>query len=217
MPRRRTRQGPDRPFPPPASSGSGRAHAGTARDDGLPGSADGNLHHGVGLPDLDTEARRLIRDGLAPATRRAYRRCVATFQTFCASHNLPAIPATERTVLRFLAHLSLNNTSPGLASSHLAALRHWHATRERPWPGRTERIRLALRAISRDSQGPRPPGRRPASVPILLRLRRRLRRASMSAHDRRAAWAAITLGFFGALRGTCSRYGKEARTDKGTR
>ena len=147
-------------------------------------------------------ARELLRDGLAPATHRAYRRSVATFKTFCASHKLRPLPASERTILRFLASLSIERTSHGLATAHLSGLRHWHAAKGYRWPGRTERIRLALRAISKSARPHSRPKRQPMTVPTLLRLQRRLDRSRLPRQDRLAAWAAVTLGFFGALRGS---------------
>ena len=144
----------------------------------------------------------LLRDGPGPATRRAYRRSVATFKTFCASHKLRPMPASERTILRFLASLSIERTSHGLATAHLSRLRHWHAAKGYRWPGRTERIRLALRAISKTARPHSRPKRQPMTVPTLLRLQRRLDRSRLPRQDRLAAWAAVTLGFFGALRGS---------------
>ena len=147
-------------------------------------------------------ARGLLRDGLAPATRRAYRRSVATFKAFCASHKLRPLPASERTILRFLAPLSIERTSHALATAHLSGLRPWHAAKGYRWPGRTERIRLALRAVSKSARPYSRPKRQPMTVPTLLRLQRRLDRSRLPRQDRLAAWAAVTLGFFGALRGS---------------
>ncbi|KAF0310661.1 hypothetical protein FJT64_018366 [Amphibalanus amphitrite] len=97
--------------------------------------------------------------------------------------------------------MSLTGASHTTVSAHLAGLRHWHIAKGQPWHGRTERIRLALRAVAKSPRPPRP-SRLPITVPLLLRLRRRLRREPLPATDRRAAWAAVTLGFFGALRGS---------------
>ena len=159
------------------------------------------MHGRHRLTDIDRAAHRLLRSGLAPATRRAYRRAKGAFQSFCTSHGLQPLPASERTVLRFLGHLSLTGASHTTASAHLAGIRHWHVVRGRAWHGRTERVRLALRGLARAPR-PRPIPRLPLSVPLLLTLRRRLRRGPLPPVDRRAAWAAVTLGFFGALRGS---------------
>ena len=157
-------------------------------------------HGDVRLRHLDALAADLVHEGLAPATRRAYRRGTRLFRGFCSSHGLRALPASERSVLRFLAWLHLRGCSASAASGHLAAVRFFHVARSVPWAGRTARVRLALRAMAKLSHPPRRP-RRPVTVPMLLRLHRRLRRGGLRKRDRLAAWAAATLGFFGALRG----------------
>ena len=159
------------------------------------------MYCGHRLSDLDTETRRLIQSGLAPSTRRAYRRAAADFRRFCAEHELRPLPAAEQTVLRYVTHLSLQGASHTTAVAHLAGVRHLHIVKGRPWTGRTERVRLALRAIAKKPRST-PAPRLPLTVALLLKLRRRLRRGPLSTHDRRAAWAAITIGFFGALRGS---------------
>ena len=103
-------------------------------------------------------------------------------------------------MLRYVAHLGLTGASHTTVSAHLAGIRHLHVAKGLSWQGRTERIKLALRAVAKTPRRPRT-ARLPISVPLLLRLRRRLRRGGLPTTDRRAVWAAATLGFFGALRG----------------
>ena len=69
------------------------------------------------------------------------------------------------------------------------------------WAGRTERVRLALRGAAKRPRPPRP--QRLAANPGHLRtLRRSLRSSDIPGIDRAAAWSAVLLGFFGALRGS---------------
>lgn len=104
-------------------------------------------------------------------------------------------------MLRFIAWLKIAHFSAQHISAHLAAVRNWHITSTQHWCGRTERIRLALKALARAPKARRRQ-RLPLTVTQLLSLRRRLRRSGMQKRDRRVAWAAVSLGFFGALRGS---------------
>lgn len=159
------------------------------------------MHGGLRLRRLDRLANRLVHDGLAPTTRRLYASGARLYRRFCRSHNLQASPATETTLLRFIAHLARRNTSASRIGSHLSGVRQWHIQRGAPWIGRTERVKLALRGAAKVQRPTRRP-RLAATLKHLRLLRSALRRSSMPPRDRAAAWAAVLLGFFGALRGS---------------
>ena len=150
---------------------------------------------------LDRLAAQLVHDGLAPATRRAYAAGVRQFQRFCRRHTLSPLPASEATLLRYIAHQVRRGSAAGAISSHLSGVRQWHIDHGAAWEGRTERVRLALRGAAKVPRPPRP--QRQAATPGHLHaLRRALRRSTLTAVDRAAAWAAVLIGFFGALRGS---------------
>lgn len=114
----------------------------------------------------------------------------------------PARRRRSRSVLRSIAYVSTVNLSVDLVPIHLAGLRHWHIRCGREWCGRSERVRLTIRALARSHVSPRSTALTPASAGLLRRLRRRLRRAPLPAADCLAAWVAPTLGFFGAPQGS---------------
>lgn len=153
----------------------------------------------VRLRHLDDLAERLMDSGLAASTRRAYRAGVHRYKRFCASHGLFARPAPETTILRFVAHCTRAGYTAARISGMLAGVRIWHVRRGTAWRGRTERIRLALKGAAKlPRSGQRP---RIAATPFHLRaLRSALRHMELQPADRAAAWAAVSLGFLGALR-----------------
>ena len=142
-----------------------------------------------------------MNDGLAPATRRAYATGVRRYRRFCRRHGLCPRPASDNTLLRFIAAQAEQGATAGTISAYLSGVRQWHVLQGRPWAGRSERVQLALRGAAKIPRRPRPV--RLAVTPGHIRaLRRAARTSALSANDRAAAWAAVLLGFFGALRGS---------------
>lgn len=137
--------------------------------------------------------------GLAPSTRRTYRTGTTRYRRFCKAHGLSARPATEATVLRFIAHSARAGLTATRISGILAGVRLWHVRHGSPWVGRTDRIRLVLRGAARlPHRDSRP---RVAATPgHLRRLRSFLKRRTLPLVDRAPVWAAVVLDFFGALR-----------------
>ena len=153
------------------------------------------------LRDLDHLADRLVQDGLAPTTRRAYAAGVRRYRRFCRRHDLSPLPASEATLLRFLAAQVQRGDSAGAISVRLAGVRQWHIREGVPWAGRSERVRLALRGAAKRPRPPQP--QRLAATPGHLRkLRRCLHRSNLPPADQAAVWSAVLLGFFGALHGS---------------
>ncbi|XP_043210480.1 uncharacterized protein LOC122375265 isoform X1 [Amphibalanus amphitrite] len=187
--------------PGPAADRTAHTNASAGSHSGVPGQPDGGLPRSDGLRHLDGLAEQLVVAGLAPATRRLYDAGARRYRRFCRTYRLVAAPADEQTVLRFIAHLVRRGLTAARISTVLAGVRHWHVRRGAPWIGRTDKVRLALRGAAKIPHAPRAP--RVAATPShLRRLHSELGRAQMHPVDRAAAWAAVLLGFFGALRGS---------------
>ena len=75
------------------------------------------------LRHLDQLADQLVRDGLAPATRRAYSAGTRRYRRFCRRHNLASMPASEATLLRFVADQVRHGDSASAISVRLAGVR----------------------------------------------------------------------------------------------
>ena len=159
------------------------------------------MRHRHRLRYLDELAGQLVRDGLAPATRRVYAAGERRYRRFCRRHGLTPMPASEATVLRFVADQVRRGYSAAAISARLAGVRQWHVRHGAAWAGRTERVRVALRGAATLPRPSRP--QRLAATPGHLRaLRRALRSSGLQEVDRAAVWSAVLLGFFGALRGS---------------
>ena len=110
------------------------------------------------------------------------------------------MPASEHVLLRFIAYMSLSGVSFSATTITLAGIRHKHILKTVPWIGRTERIRLAMRALQRMPKENKS-ARLPMKAHDLKKLRKNVRQSSLSEQDKAMLWAAVTLGFFGTLRG----------------
>ena len=91
------------PVPDTTALGQRDAGASTDRLSPMPRTADGRAHRRHRLRHLDRLAEQLVSDGLAPAPLRLYRIGVRRFRRFCARLDIPARPATERPLLRYVA------------------------------------------------------------------------------------------------------------------
>ncbi|HCT77375.1 MAG TPA: hypothetical protein DGT23_12440 [Micromonosporaceae bacterium] len=102
--------------------------------------------------------------GLSPNTRRAYAAAWHKFSEWCTKHSRMPLPATEQTLVNYVAFLSADtNCSPSTARVSLAALRWMHRRGARVlWEG-GDRLEMALKALEqhRADSGHRP---KPARV-----------------------------------------------------
>ena len=139
-------------------------------------------------------------DGLRLSTKQTYSSAQRSFISFCNNFSLAPIPASEQTILWYMAY---TQSKPGFkaikASSlrvHLSAIRSLHVLSGSIVPPTcTPRVNLILKALS--DNGPGPVQKLPITYPILHHLCSKL---GYSHHT--LVWhAVLTLGFFGGLRG----------------
>ncbi len=129
-------------------------------------------------------------DGLRLSTKQTYSSAQCSFISFCNTFSLAPIPASEQTILWYIAY---TQTRPGFKSSslkdHLSSIRSLHILLGTIIPPTsTPRVNLILKAIY--DNGPGPDQKLPITYPILHHLCTKL------------VWhAALTLGFFGGFRG----------------
>jgi len=83
---------------------------------------------------ISNELRGLVEDALtfstasrAEGTVRQYTSQFSSFERFCASHALNALPADVRSVAVFLSHLAKEGKAVSTIVSHLAAVKYFHA------------------------------------------------------------------------------------------
>lgn len=148
----------------------------------------------------------LVAASVSLSTHRTYRAGQQAYFAFCRRHHFQAVPATVDVLSMFVAYLLDEKRRLATVRVYLAGVRHLHLTNSLPVTVfQAERLAAVMAGARRldslrTSSGSR---RRPATVEHLQALKSRLfREATLPAQDRLMLWAAITLGYFGFLRGS---------------
>ncbi len=146
------------------------------------------------ITGIDLKLRSILRNGYRPSTSRTYASIQTRFIKFCTLFHLDPLPATELSILRFMAHLT-----PGVSASsmqvYLAAIRSMHVVNGFPAPPiTTPRINLALKSLSQDA----PPTKQ--SYPITFSILSYFGTMLSSSFNDLALWACMNTLFFGCLR-----------------
>ncbi len=131
-----------------------------------------------------------------------YRALQAQYINFCEKYQLLPLPASEQTLLRFLASLSLRpgRYGPGLApsslQSFLAAIRNLHVTSGyAPPPTNSPRIALLIKSVSLSAPAP------VQKHPIGFKLLKHFWPLFPSGYNGVLLRSIVTLAYFGCLRG----------------
>ena len=74
--------------------------------------------------DLGQVAERLLRESLAPATRRTYCSAQGRYLTYCAEEHTQPLPTNEDILCRFVAWMFVHDLSHQTMKSYLSAVRH---------------------------------------------------------------------------------------------
>ena len=141
--------------------------------------------------------------GVAPSTRRTYRAGVRHYVSFCKLYDIPPWPASETTLRYYCVH-AYRTLSHGSIMVYLAGVRHGHLERGYADPTVDLPLLTYLCRGIRRHQGTSSSRaeRKPISTQLLLALQCGLsQNHSLPTRDRKLLWAAITLGFYGFLRG----------------
>lgn len=118
------------------------------------------------------------------------------FQKFCTHLGISALPASDNTLLLFITHLHQRNLSLGTVKVYMSAIITLHNMLGLVPPNsKNPKIRLALRAIKNSS--PAPGQKSPITFNLLLSIWQVIDRLP----DNYCIKAALSLGFFGGLRG----------------
>ncbi len=154
------------------------------------------------VPDLDNRAQSLLWSGLKPTTHATYRALQNHYIKFCALYNIVPLPASELTIIRFLAYLSFKpgrsgqGLAPSTLTSYLSAIRSYHLySGYDPPPTNTPRVALMLKTSVRNA--PPPVQKQPITFPVLVRMWDWL----PNSYDGKVLQAMWALQFFACLRG----------------
>ena len=134
--------------------------------------------------------------GIRNSTKKVYSAAQKGYLAFCHNYKLIPMPASENTLLLYIANLNLTSVSANSAKVYLAALRSLHVLNGLDPPAtRTPRIKLALKAMF--EEGPEPTSKAPLTF---LELQKLWPIMSLAPEFLMYS-AALSLGFFGGLRG----------------
>ena len=135
--------------------------------------------------------------GIADSTRRTYGAAVRKYQQFCNLYGIEPLPASETTLRYFCIH-AYRTIAHRSIKVYLAAIRHYHLENGFRDPlAHTPLLHYLERGIQRH-QGDTSKVRLPITISILRTLQHALRHRK----DRAMLWAALTLTFYGFLRGS---------------
>lgn len=144
----------------------------------------------------------MVCGGLRGNTVRTYSSAQKQYIDFCETFGLIPVPATETVLLRYLAYLNHKSTKSkqGLASSsmsvYLSAVRSLHVMQGAPAPPTSSpRIMLALKSVQINNPPP------VQKLPICFQLLSHMCNMLHNDYDGLVWKAALSLGFFGCLRG----------------
>ena len=156
---------------------------------------------------LESEAERLLRHGLANSTTKTYSSAQQIFLEFCARLQFSPLPASEETLILFVAELAQSRAHSTI-KSYLSAVRHLQVIHGlgNPLKG-TLRLELVLRGIQRT----RPKCTRPR-LPITPQILRIIKNSldSSPSFDSTMLWAACSMAFFGFMR--CAEFTTSSTT-----
>ena len=149
------------------------------------------------IADIDTCALQLVCNGLRGNTQRTYTSAQRYYFQFCAALQLQPIPATEQHLLRFVSYAHLKGLSSSTIQVYLSGISSLHTINGLPSPPvNSYRVKLALKAVSDIAPGVR------HRLPITYHLLSYIIEQLQPGHHNLLWSAVLSLGFFGALRGS---------------
>jgi integrase len=140
------------------------------------------------------EAERYVRAAKAANTVQAYRSDWRSFESFCRSRELAALPATPATVAAYAADAACR-LKANTIERHLAAISQAHELAGFPNPVEDKRVRTVMGGIRR-AKGTAQKGKEPLSADLLRKMFSGMADDLRSARDR----ALLLVGFAGAFR-----------------
>ena len=147
-------------------------------------------------PDiLDEAAAAFAAASKSEATRRAYRANLRQFGRWCRAEDVPSLPATSRTVARYLTAMAGLGRSVSTIDRHAAAIGYGHRLAGCNAPTTTEEVRAVLIGI-RNSLGRPPVQKKALTDDLVAKVVRKIPRDLTGLRDR----ALILLCFAAALR-----------------
>ena len=150
------------------------------------------------MSTLTHTARELIHGGIHPSTRKVYDSAQRQYIQFCNQYGLQILPASENTILLYIAHMYLKSLKASTMKVYLASIRMLHIESNHCHSFESNsRVQLAVRAVQ---MGQAPPKRKlPITLSILSRIYDIIQN-KLSDYNVLLIWAAMSVGHFGCMR-----------------
>jgi integrase len=103
----------------------------------------------VSLQTIDEKAKQYMEKSLSNKTIKVYQQVWRDFKDWCQQHDLPSLPASPETIVRYITVLSENN-KPATIKKKMAAISQAHKTLGFPSPVENELIRRTFRGIQKE-------------------------------------------------------------------
>jgi integrase len=130
----------------------------------------------------------------AEATLRAYRADWRAFETWCAAHQLPILPAAPETVALYITELARDHKVSTI-TRHLASIAQAHKEQQYESPTRAAVVQNVLKGIRR-AKGTAPTQKAAAEIAVIRAMVAALSPTLQGIRDR----AILLVGFAGAFR-----------------
>ena len=149
---------------------------------------------------LREHAKQLVSQGIRGSTAKTYSSAQKRYLSFCAQFAIDPIPASEDTLLTYIAQLHRDGLKATSIRVYLSAVRAMHIDEGHGNPmDNCFRITKALRGLDIASDPPK------QKLPITYNILQCMRPTLPNPYDANVLWSAMTLAFFGCLRaGECT-------------
>jgi integrase len=101
------------------------------------------------VADRLAEYQRDAEGAFSENTQRAIKADTSTFAEWCGRHGYTSLPADAATVKAFLRDMA-DQRAPATLRRYLSSIAHLHRAAELPDPTKTQKVRLAMKAIARE-------------------------------------------------------------------
>ena len=144
---------------------------------------------------LDDAAAEFAAASKSAATRRAYLSGLRDFEAWCRLDSSSPLPATPRTVSRYVTHLAGLGRTVSTIDQRVAAIAYIHRLDGRDSPTTSEQVRAVLAGI-RNTKGRRPTKKKALTADLVAQVVKKIPSDLVGLRDR----ALILLCFGAALR-----------------
>ena len=144
---------------------------------------------------LEYEAKQLVKGGIKGSTRRTYCSAQNQYIEFCQKLSIDPLPASENTLLMYVAYLNRRSIKHSTISVYLAAVRSLHVEEGFPYPLEDRhRLKRALNCVKIEGGPPK------KKLPITFSILWNVLNYISSNYNHKLIWAAMTLAYFACLR-----------------